>query len=359
MDSVAATPGIERPSTSPELTFHTLTEVKQVVEVSADWEQLLQRSNCNPALGSSTWLLAALELLEDASPYVLVARRKGALAGVLPLVLNHRERRVEFPEFANDYCDLIAAPQDHAVISALLQRVMGDDAIESIVLDRLRGDSNCCEALERVIPRPLWTKVFVPAGQAYPFVRLSCSYEDYLATRRGKFRRNLLRARRNVEGIVEIGRLLPADISPANLVELFLSLHLTRFQNRTPFRCPRRQALLHRVFPPLFSADILQVFVMKTQKKIVAMDICFKGANSLCAWNGGFLPEASDWSPGTLLIDHELRVAYESGLPEFDLMRGSEEYKTSWATDLRVVGSVELTRSDWKDWWNSSVALPL
>jgi CelD/BcsL family acetyltransferase involved in cellulose biosynthesis len=358
MQTSAATPGTELSSTSLDLSFHILTEGKQVAEMAGDWDRLLQQSNCNLALSSSIWFLAALELQDDVSPYVVIARRRDALAGILPLVFHHRERRLEFPEFANDYCDLIAEPQDSTVISGLLHFTMKEDAqIESVFLDRLRADSNCFEGLEQLVSTGL-AKIFVPDRQVYPFVKLSSSYEDYLTTRRGKFRRNLLRARRSAQGKVEIERALPSALSPANLAELFLSLHLARFHDRTPFRFPERQALLHRVLPPLFSANILQVFVMKKEEKIVAIDICFKGKNSLCAWNGGFLPEASDWSPGTLLIDHELRAAYEWGMREFDLMRGSEEYKTSWATDLRAVGSVELTRSDWQA-WKAAGAIPV
>jgi len=351
MTSISTPTNLERSFPDTELSLQVLTEKKQVEEIAAEWDALLQCSVCNPVFSSSIWYLAALEVQEDASPYVPIVRRKGVLAGILPLVLNHREHRAEFPEFANDYCDLIAEPQDDVTISALLRCVLGEDSkFETVFLDRMRADSNCFRGLERLLSHQRLMELFVPDRQAYPFVKTCASYEDYLVTRRGKFRRNLLRARRHAQENVQIQlqiqieELLPADLGSIDLAELFLSLHLARFCEKTPFRARDRQALLHQLLPALFAQKLLRAFVVKKQGKIVAIDICFKGVNSLCAWNGGFLPEAAECSPGMLLIDFELRSAFEAKLPEFDLLRGSEEYKASWATDLRVVGSVELPK---------------
>lgn len=335
------------PLSSAELSFQILTELKQVMEIAVEWDALLAFSNCNRAFSSATWYLAAFVLQEDASPYVLIARRRGVLAGVLPLVISHHTRQAEFAMFANDYCDIIAKPEDHLVVSHLLRLALeGEGKIESIFLDRIRIDSNCFPGLGRLLPESRLAQVFLPDNQSYSFVRPYSSYEDYLATRRGKFRRNLLRARRNAEGMVQVEQVFPVDLAPARLAEIFLSIHLARFHDKTPFRLLPHQTFLQTVLPPLFSADILRVFVMKKQEKIVAMDLCVRGASSLCAWSGGFLPEACEWSPGMMLIDHEIRAVYEQGMAEFDLMRGSEEYKASWATNLRTVGSVDLKRSD-------------
>ncbi|PYS83596.1 MAG: hypothetical protein DMF70_06405, partial [Acidobacteria bacterium] len=64
---------------------------------------------------------------------------------------------------------------------------------------------------------------------------------------------------------------------------------------------------------------------------------------SLGAWNGGFLDDVAYCSPGKLLINAGIKLACALGLDEYDFMRGTEDYKNSWAGDTRSVGSIELS----------------
>jgi len=75
--------------------------------------------------------------------------------------------------------------------------------------------------------------------------------------------------------------------------------------------------------------------------RVLAMDLCMRGRNSLCSWNGGRLPEAAQWSPGRMLFAAGIEHAMASGLEEYDLLRGSHEYKASWATHSRTIGKLE------------------
>jgi CelD/BcsL family acetyltransferase involved in cellulose biosynthesis len=76
--------------------------------------------------------------------------------------------------------------------------------------------------------------------------------------------------------------------------------------------------------------------------RVIAIDLYTMGEQSLGAWNGGFLAAAEHCSPGKLLINAGIKLACELGLDEYDFMRGTEEYKNSWASDTRSVGSIEL-----------------
>jgi len=68
-----------------------------------------------------------------------------------------------------------------------------------------------------------------------------------------------------------------------------------------------------------------------------------RGWNSLCSWNGGFLPDAAQYSPGRLLFAAGIEHAIASGLEEYDLLRGSHAYKASWATHSRTIGKLEFS----------------
>jgi CelD/BcsL family acetyltransferase involved in cellulose biosynthesis len=100
---------------------------------------------------------------------------------------------------------------------------------------------------------------------------------------------------------------------------------------------------INAALPLLFAERRLRVFALFEERTMLGIDLLMVGANSLCAWNGGFLPEAGRLSPGKLLIAAEIKRAFEIGLEEYDFLRGSHEYKASWANDCRHVRRLELS----------------
>jgi CelD/BcsL family acetyltransferase involved in cellulose biosynthesis len=94
-------------------------------------------------------------------------------------------------------------------------------------------------------------------------------------------------------------------------------------------------------FPELFRQGRLKPFVLTAGGEVIAIDICFTGPRSLCTWNGGFLPEAEEYSPGTLIVAERLRQSFALGLEEYDWLRGPEPYKARWTTGSRTTGGFD------------------
>lgn len=76
-------------------------------------------------------------------------------------------------------------------------------------------------------------------------------------------------------------------------------------------------------------------------ERLLGVDLCMVGRNSLCSWNGGFLAEAEKWSPGNLLMAAGIKQACTMNLEEYDLLRGNESYKTRWANGIRRLGRLD------------------
>ena len=114
---------------------------------------LLARSGCNRAFSSPAWFIAAYQSQPETPLHVIVARRNGILAGVLPLVINtlvvnNKTRLAEFATVWNDYNDMITATGDTEVLSGLLHYALTQStACDRLALQRLRYDSNCFRAL--------------------------------------------------------------------------------------------------------------------------------------------------------------------------------------------------------------------
>lgn len=329
------------------LVCEALTEPSEVEALAGEWDALLERSPCNRAFSSFAWYAAALRLAEPASPFVVVARRGGVLAGVLPLALA-ADGVAAFPGELSDYNDIVAEAGDADAHVGLLEHARGcARGGERVELKCLRRDSNCLRALQRMKPgeglEPLLKGRRVPC----PYVRLAGGYDAYLASRSRKFRSNIRRSRRRAEaGGVRVRELHPEEFPPASLPESFLSLHLGRFAARSLFNSAAHQSFVRGALPGLFERGRVRAFALFERDRMLGVHLSMKGARSLCSWNAGFLPEAQPWSPGKLLFDEQIRIACAEGLEEFDLLRGGEPYKEEWATDVREICQLKLPTSD-------------
>lgn len=325
---------------SDSISYEVLRELPRLTAISSDWDALVQRSRCNRAFSSSTWFLAACRVMPAPAPYVIAARRGGTLVGLFPLVVTPDGSQAGFPNSPADYNDMIAAPDDAGVLTGLLEHALSSRrGYERIVLKRLRLDSNCAQAVR--LMHPTLNLDGPPNKQVCFYVRLSSSYHEYLAGKSRNFRKSLKRAQRRADENNIVARHLTPDTFPPDQVpEVFLSLHLSRLGDESCFRLPENQSFVRLALPVLFAERKMHVFGLFRGERMIGIDLCMVGADSLCTWNGGFLPEAG--SSGHLLIDAGIRQACGMNLQEYDLLRGFYEWKARWATHTRDVVWLEL-----------------
>lgn len=328
------------------LTFQVLTELADITALAAAWDSLLERSSCNRAFSSSKWFITTCRLNSSLQPFVVIARRKCALVGILPLVLADEAQVATFPNYLTDYNDAIAAPDDAAAVRGLLTYVRSAPHYKRIVLSNIRQDSNCVRAIGVIESRAWLDHAFREMVLCY-YVRLPASHDDFLRTKGSRFRKRLKR----LQGCADKSNLSVRELEPNSfparrLPDAFLSLHLQRRKDTSCFEPAAAQSFVEQVIPHLFQAQAIRACALVERDKIVGIDLYTVGSNSLCAWNGGFLPEAEHCSPGKLLINAGIKLACSLRLEEYDFMRGREAYKTSWANDSRSIGQLELGASE-------------
>jgi CelD/BcsL family acetyltransferase involved in cellulose biosynthesis len=323
------------------ITYQVLDTFPDVEAIAAEWDLLLDQSPCNRAFSCSRWFLVSCSLNQSISPHVIVARRGGAIMGVLPLVLIDDSRVATLASESSDYNDIVSIEGDYSVLVGLLEHAISlGGSYERVVLSRVRRDSNCFRAAEILEREGSIQPVFQTTGTC-PYVDLSLSYEEYLRTRSKSFRKSLRRAQRNAESSnIAVRELDPTHFPPGRLPEEFLSLNLDRWGAKSYYRSTFVESFVLKLLPDLFSQRRMRAFALMKEERLLGLDLCMVGANSLCSWNGGFLSEAARCSPGKLLIDAGIRQAYAGKFEEYDLMRGDEAYKKSWANNTREIGSL-------------------
>lgn len=332
------------------LEYTAYSNAGEIKQISGHWDRLLEVSTCYRAFASSEWYFASFRVdrYRHCIPFVIAASRGPDLVGILPLAINSTDRSATIPLYWSYYCDAVIRDDDlDAVVGMLSYALSFRDICERIVLSLVADDSNLVRAIPLIAAQPALECRYNPT-EDYQYVALPESFDDYLRSRSRNFRKNLIRFRRRAEdsGLIvkELGK---DEYDPARLAELFLSMVTARHGNEFAPISDSVGQLVHEVFPPLFAKGALRLFVILKQDEIIALDLCMARTRALGTWNGGFLAQAREWSPGTLLIAYCIERAIESGLSEYDFFRGDEDYKTRWANLSRAVGKMEFALRRW------------
>lgn len=335
------------------ITYSVHTEWSDLASMGLDWDELLDRSECNRAFSCSKWYMAMTELLPGVQPLVLVACRENRLAGIMPLVLDSAAREAGFAKDYTDCPDIIAQAGDIEVIAGLLNfAISGTGGYDRLVLRFVKDDSNCVKGAIALGLGKDSEGLFVP-GSTWELAVLDFSrgYEEYLKTLSRHFRLSLNRVRNKAqrEGLA-VTELKPDDISPEEIPGLFLSLHLSRFGAGSNFNVDFRlgfaavESWIRKLFPSLFAEGRIRIFALMKETKIVGISVVMVGKRGLYGWPGGFLPEVERYHPGKLLIHNIVRQACLERLEEFDLgfwIRRDEEYKGQWRPVIKKVGHLQ------------------
>jgi CelD/BcsL family acetyltransferase involved in cellulose biosynthesis len=328
---------------SRALRVEALTELREIEALAAEWESLVARSTCNRGFGSARWFIASCRHNPSFYPYVIVARRGETLAGILPLVLGSEGKQAMFANYLTDYNDAIADAKDFEAIAALLQFACSrPNGYTSINLKHLRPDSNCLRTMTLLKQENAFEHTFRETLICY-YLELPATHDGFLKNKDSRFRKRLKR----LQALAQKAGLSACELDPvwfhsSQLPDLFLSLHLERRKIKSCFESSAAQNFAIEVLPPLFEKGIIRACVLMNHERIVAIDLYTISHNSLCVWNGGFLDEFGYCSPGKLLINEGIKLAFATNAEEFDFLRGGEAYKESWVNRSRSIGQLEV-----------------
>ena len=316
--------------------------MSQIREISAAWNALLDESGCNRALGCAEWYIGNCRA-RSLTPYVIAAVKDERTSGILPLTIDPPSGTLAFPAFVSDYNDALVYGDDPQLTADMLRYVLLQMGTKKIVLSRVRADSTCIKAIP-FLERDAHIRCLYREIDTYLYVDLPGTFDDYLASRSRTFRKSIKRAQRKFEATgFAIRELEPSSFDPYKLPDLFLSLVSARHkENCSITRNPRTTTFVREVVPTAFSTGKLRAFAIFDGDRIIALDMCLVGADGLGAWQGGFLDEAEDWSPGMVLFAHGIREAINTRLKEYDFLKGDEEYKRHWANNSRAICEMEI-----------------
>ena len=317
-----------------EIRCELLDRREAVEAIAPEWRVLLERSRCNRAFSGPTWYLGALDAWPGQEPCVIAARRGEQLAGIFPLVWHAQDETARFATLLSDYNDLIVAHGDVAAARRLM--TFARNGFPRLDLTCIRPDANCATAEGRA-PLLVEKKFICPTAD------LSGGYDGWFAGRSPGFQRELaLVVRRAARNGLTACRLDPERDTIVDPGVFFLDMQRARFGERSLFlRDPAARAFATTMLPALWREGTAPLFGLWAGERLIGLNICMLGADSLGNWNAGFVGDFATYSPGMLMADAAVREACNLGLAEFDYLRGLEPYKLRWCSGRREIGRLE------------------
>jgi CelD/BcsL family acetyltransferase involved in cellulose biosynthesis len=328
-------------STRPDAARLRVEEVAERDALAAgeeEWWALL--SDCPGAspFQSPAWLLAWWDHLGGEGLWTLRLRRGGELVGVCPLFVHtdpeRGTRQVTFVgNGVTDRLDLLCRACDslEAARAVALHLRESRDRWDALDLRDLPADSPLLAAAREIPGAAVEADGVSPALEQPP----GAGSVEAVVPRRLAENLRYYRRRAAKEGPVRCEQATAETLDP--LLDALFRLHAARWRSRGEpgVLADERVRRFHRAAAArLLERGLLRTYALYVGDRVAAVHHGMCSGRRAVYYLGGFDPELSALSPGTLVLGHALQRAIDEGAESFDFLRGRERYKYAWgATD--------------------------
>lgn len=337
-------------------TVETIGDLSGFEALRDEWNELLEASDSNCLFLTWEWLHTWWKhLAGDRRLAILALRCGGRLAALAPFCLRpgnwwHR-RPLPVLEFlgngcvGSDYLDFIVrrgyeAEARQAFTAGLAQ--------QRLVLDwmQLRRGSCFAAGVGQDLGERGWSTAETTTNTC-PFIPLSgVSWNEYLGTLGAEHRYNFNRKWKR------LNRDYTVQFEPVYLeeqcresIDLVIELHNLRWRDRGGSDAFHTEDLVefHREFSRVaLRRGWLRLYVLRLNQKPAACLYGFLYGGTFYFYQSGFDPEYQKQSVGLVSMGLGIKSAIEGGATEYDLLHGTEEYKSHWSRDRRDLSRLEL-----------------
>lgn len=326
------------------------------------WADLAQRSDANSIFTSWAWVSSWLETVgSKANAKILGIYDGNLLVGLLPLVGERTGKNLwtlrlslaGVEETGADYNDILCARGFEDAVSQAavdwLERCCGWTLCEfSDVLSRanIGRVARLMEGRDIVEDAP---------GSICPRMSLNKGWQNFLAERFDRKRRyNIERQLRLAEEKQKL-RLSFYD-KPETISEAFrilVKLHDDRKAEqgiKSAFTRSRLIEFHEKTAVRLSDSGSAFIATLEFENEALAAAYCFRDSYSIYYYQTGLSKSGASCGAGSTLLYMLLRWAAEEGYQWFDFLKGEENYKKSWATDLVQQQRIRIFRSSLLGW---------
>ena len=344
------------PTDLSSVTVETIGDIPGFTAMQEEWDELLQSSDSNGIFLTWEWLYTWWKhLAGNTRLSILAVRCEGELAALAPCLVRppSLSRGRPFPslEFlgsgdaGSDYLDIIVRRGRETEARRALASCLAGERLMPNWTQLKRSDCMAAE-VGSALAENGWN-VAERKTNACPFIPLAGkSWESYLATLGAEHRYNFHRKwkRLNRDYKVQFEQVRTREQCRES-IDLVIALHNLRWCYRggsNAFHTPDLVAF-HREFSQVaLDRGWLRLYVLRLDGKPAASLYGFLYRRAFYFYQSGFDATYDKHSVGLVTMGLAIQRAIEEGAVEYDLLHGSEAYKSHWSRDSRELGRLEM-----------------
>ncbi|MDZ7267786.1 MAG: GNAT family N-acetyltransferase [candidate division KSB1 bacterium] len=320
--------------------------MSELQSVHAEWNSVLAASGSENIHLRHEWLMSwATHLLPPGRLFVLRLRAGGETIGFAPLQIRRRRLRGMLPyrqllflgDPESDFADFIITRHRAEALQAILATLEREDAWAEILLHNIPETSPNLPVLRELLAGK--NASIRPQTKCYYVDMQDKTWEQYLPTTSKSFVQQDLRRlynhlREREWQVVES----PLQDIPRELA-IIHHLHGCSQQRKgrqSYYADERYRAFIAGMITNLNRLGAIRLFYLLIDQKPAAFVLGFVFQRVFYYWNIGFDSAFEKLSPSKVLLAEVMKRCFQTGMQEFNFMRGDSDYKTRWTGSFRL-----------------------
>jgi len=334
-----------------------ITTLESFLSLKKDWNDLVHESGMDSVFFRHEWFVCCWRRLEqNCDPWILIVRKQNAIIAVAPLVIRKitlrglPARAVGFLENPDTpIADIIIRENEPIGLEGIIDAlVKNGHRWDLMLLQKMTGESKAISGLETVAKKNGLYFSSEPSGQRW-MVKDAGTWESYLNGKSARFRKTLRNVINRLEklGTVSVEHHTHPDDLDRVLADAFtvsgkswktkLGLAITNQRSVEEF---------FRSFSSLAMEEgWLDLWVLKVDGNPVSMEYDLVYNGKVWALRSDFDETMKNYSPGAYLNYFIAKHFLETGLLEYDMGLGANEYKLRWANHFCPVTECHIYNS--------------
>lgn len=310
-----------------EATFHAALE-----PLAEEWDVLAEDVGAGP-FQRPGWLISWWRAFGSGRLRVLALRDQGRLVGLVPLSQRRGVLRSLTNAHTPEFGPLVEEPYTLQLVSALFELRARRITMAYLAPYRPSLDDYQCVAEQRqyrLMCRPF---------EQSPYVLIDGDWEAYERGLNGKLRADLRRRRRRLEEQGDVS--VELHDGRANLEALLDEGYRVEAsgwkgkEGTAIISVPETRQFYTDVARWAASRGWLRLGFLRLNRIALAFEYAIQEGGAYYRVKGGFDPEYRSFSPGKLLIQDTIRIAFEHQLSSFQFLGHDEPYKLEWTGTSR------------------------
>ena len=325
--------------------------------IETEWNGLFQRARINSAFLSFPWMMTWWKHFgQRAQLHVLAVRNpKGKLVGLAPFYVKsvicgglpfHRLGLLADTHVGSDHLDLLAEPELQVKVAeaVALQLQLVDKQWSFAEFANIKGEGTINLFLSYLTGSGAVADRVVKSTCYH--IPLPNRFETYLASVSGHLRRDFHRRWRVLSGLGDIDFITMS--TPSEVEQHFpdlLRLHAKRFDFKDTASAIFEPGVVefHRdAVQALSRAGYVRLAMLRAKGVSIAGLYGFQCGDTFQYYQSGLDTDWYSYGLGKVMMGKGIEWAIKLDCADFDLLRGTEEYKTLWAQHSRQTYTAQI-----------------